>query len=306
MGSHRRGVEKLHFEAVVRKLKKRLRRLSLSYLQNYHENFEKKGHNAKPKFEHWEAKVLIWDWSNAPPEPPIGYRAPRLEQNKLEIPYKYWIYGHPPYGTKWAGESFTSLEENDKQKAVRKARERYWEAVEAVNQRNNILINNEKRRVEVSTKSFNDLTEAWKEKRKAFMKSLGKKPHMPKDLRIEHGEAFEVALKEVIAEKRKEDRLRSVAAKTTEDVRRQADEKKANLKRTERCPYCNGHLGWDTHLDHIYPVSKGGKSTIENLVHVCESCNLNKGDNTLAMFIKKMKFDRDQIEARLEQLDKEF
>jgi 5-methylcytosine-specific restriction endonuclease McrA len=72
------------------------------------------------------------------------------------------------------------------------------------------------------------------------------------------------------------------------------------------CPYCGGQLGLAPHADHIYPISKGGKSVIENLVFVCSDCNNRKRDLTIAMFIRKYALDRGVIEGRLEQLGKEF
>lgn len=43
------------------------------------------------------------------------------------------------------------------------------------------------------------------------------------------------------------------------------------------CPYCGDGLSEnDAHADHIYPVSKGGQSTIRNMVFVCTKCNLKK------------------------------
>lgn len=45
---------------------------------------------------------------------------------------------------------------------------------------------------------------------------------------------------------------------------------------------CN-HCGVDlssvvVHLDHIYPVSKGGTNTDDNVQLLCQSCNARKGD----------------------------
>lgn len=43
----------------------------------------------------------------------------------------------------------------------------------------------------------------------------------------------------------------------------------------ERCRYCGSTQGpfW---IDHVYPASKGGETTINNLVTACKTCNLRK------------------------------
>jgi len=45
------------------------------------------------------------------------------------------------------------------------------------------------------------------------------------------------------------------------------------------CRYC-GRRAMTLHLDHVMPVSQGGRSTIENLVTTCAKCNLKKGGRT--------------------------
>lgn len=42
------------------------------------------------------------------------------------------------------------------------------------------------------------------------------------------------------------------------------------------CRYCGGKKA-PFHLDHVYPVAKGGETTVENLVTACDDCNLQKG-----------------------------
>ena len=37
------------------------------------------------------------------------------------------------------------------------------------------------------------------------------------------------------------------------------------------------------HIEHIIPRSKGGESTLENLVLACPGCNLHKADRTKAV-----------------------
>lgn len=47
-----------------------------------------------------------------------------------------------------------------------------------------------------------------------------------------------------------------------------------------RCVYC-GDTDGPFHLDHIWPVSRGGSNEESNLVTACASCNLSKGSKTL-------------------------
>ena len=35
---------------------------------------------------------------------------------------------------------------------------------------------------------------------------------------------------------------------------------------------------WPLHIDHIVPLSKGGKTTLDNLQTLCAECNLGKGN----------------------------
>lgn len=44
------------------------------------------------------------------------------------------------------------------------------------------------------------------------------------------------------------------------------------------CQYCGTHHNLT--IDHLIPLSKGGKSTWDNLVTACQSCNSRKGDLT--------------------------
>ena len=45
-----------------------------------------------------------------------------------------------------------------------------------------------------------------------------------------------------------------------------------------RCRKC-GRRSNDLEVDHIYPISKGGKSTFDNLQTLCHRCNVKKGAN---------------------------
>lgn len=108
--------------------------------------------------------------------------------------------------------------------------------------------------------------------------------------------------------KRKTDR--AVIAAYKGKSRSLADQIKSELREQtnidSHCPYCGGDMGDDPHCDHVYPVSKGGLSTPQNMVYVCSDCNLKKTALTLTQFIKKYGFRRLEIEQRLEKLGKDY
>ena len=100
--------------------------------------------------------------------------------------------------------------------------------------------------------------------------------------------------------------LRAVAARTTRRSRELAERLKSRLSHQDLCPYCGGSLGDKPHADHIYPLSKGGRSIESNMVLACEGCNMKKGSLTLAGFIRQEGLDRDAVEQRLRVLQKDF
>lgn len=67
-------------------------------------------------------------------------------------------------------------------------------------------------------------------------------------------------------------------------------EQLANLYKTEKnCYWCKCKLEKNnTHLDHFYPLSKGGKHTLNNLVLTCVSCNLSKYNKDPLDFAKEI------------------
>tara|TARA_B100000963_G_C22607579_1_gene663342 strand:+ start:150 stop:1121 length:972 start_codon:yes stop_codon:yes gene_type:complete len=106
-------------------------------------------------------------------------------------------------------------------------------------------------------------------------------------------------------------RLKARATEREEEVRSQMQKYRSyfsdQFKITRKCPYCGKHLTRsDSHMDHIYPVAKGGQSVLENLVFVCSRCNQKKGKLTLNRFISKHRLDQQLIYKRLEKLKKDF
>ncbi|MCJ7809657.1 MAG: HNH endonuclease [Desulfobulbaceae bacterium] len=82
-----------------------------------------------------------------------------------------------------------------------------------------------------------------------------------------------------------EDALFEYALTSEEDIRREK-EKARRLRRTQWwynrlssgiCYYCRRQVGRaDLTMDHIVPLSRGGKSRKGNLVPACKECNNNK------------------------------
>ena len=65
-----------------------------------------------------------------------------------------------------------------------------------------------------------------------------------------------------------------------------------------RCRYC-GTRQLPFHMDHVYPESKGGETTFENLVTSCASCNHRKMV-TVGMWPKPVGyFDTNKLEPIL-------
>lgn len=127
---------------------------------------------------------------------------------------------------------------------------------------------------------------------------------------LERARSWLSKLEDAAARKRRKrdnlNELRARAASNVVETRSIGARVKRKLPVPERCPYCGDSLGPDPHADHIYPVSKGGRSVSRNMVYVCGQCNSNKKNLTLAAFILKFSLDRAAIEQRLQQLGKDF
>ena len=59
---------------------------------------------------------------------------------------------------------------------------------------------------------------------------------------------------------------------------------KVMLRDNFTCQHCGAspakQLGVELHVDHIFPWSKGGETTLENLQTLCSNCNLGKSNIT--------------------------
>lgn len=97
--------------------------------------------------------------------------------------------------------------------------------------------------------------------------------------------------------------IKGIAARSLNKTRQIANKIKTNMEINNNCPYCEQPIV-EVHVDHIFPVAKGGLSTTKNMVRVCSKCNIKKKDLTLNQFIKKYNLNRNLIESNLEALNK--
>ena len=96
----------------------------------------------------------------------------------------------------------------------------------------------------------------------------------------------------------------------TKKVKRKTISKKLRFEVFKRdsftCQYC-GAKAPDVllHVDHITPVSKGGKNTLLNLVTACECCNLGKSNEPLDenAAVKKAQEQAKILQERREQIE---
>jgi len=59
-------------------------------------------------------------------------------------------------------------------------------------------------------------------------------------------------------------------------------------KQNKTCYWCNVNCDKNYHIDHYYPLSKGGKHEVENLVISCPKCNLTKSAKDPLVFAKQI------------------
>jgi 5-methylcytosine-specific restriction endonuclease McrA len=111
--------------------------------------------------------------------------------------------------------------------------------------------------------------------------------------------------KEIVTELRA--RVRVSDSETREAAKKFKRDLHKQVAKWPCCPYCMDALDdQNANLDHIYPVSKGGRSTAKNLVFVCRKCTQKKTNLTLRAVLVKFQIDDSIVHECLELLEKDF
>jgi len=92
---------------------------------------------------------------------------------------------------------------------------------------------------------------------------------------LARGEAARAALEERRAKDAERKRRLGVSASEWSLLRSAVFERDQYV-----CSYCGGDVSDAPQCDHIFPLSRGGKSTLDNLTTACASCNSSKRDKT--------------------------
>ena len=71
-------------------------------------------------------------------------------------------------------------------------------------------------------------------------------------------------------------------------IRQTEIEHQKNRSKKKFCYYCHTPLKGEETIDHIVPMSRGGKNVSDNRVFCCSRCNGLKRDLTLSQFLKML------------------
>jgi hypothetical protein len=82
-------------------------------------------------------------------------------------------------------------------------------------------------------------------------------------------------------------RARRARSRNAEGRHTQADIENLLRLQRHRCANCCNPLGRSYHVDHVYPLAKGGSNWKDNIQLLCQSCNLKKSAKDPILFAQE-------------------
>ncbi len=79
--------------------------------------------------------------------------------------------------------------------------------------------------------------------------------------------------------------IRKARVKNAEGTHTSEELEQMYVSQAGLCAYCEVRLPTDFHLDHMTPISRGGRNDWTNLALTCPTCNLRKNDKTVIEFL---------------------
>jgi HNH endonuclease len=156
-----------------------------------------------------------------------------------------------------------------------------------------------------------ELTSLWRDKFQnddKYRVVKGKEELFAKEIKVIQDEIskYRRAFDSTVLKEEKSAELKAEIASARGHSRVLGNAIRGKLPTDHPCPYCGGGLGQNYQTDHIYPISKGGRSTIRNMVNACSKCNTIKSHLTVYEFSRNYNLNLMKIIDRLRQLDKEI
>ena len=105
----------------------------------------------------------------------------------------------------------------------------------------------------------------------------------------EKAAAYRAAYKKKYPERRKAEKLNRKLKIRTSGVLSNDIVKTLMVSQNCLCVYCKKDIRDNFHVDHIYPVARGGTNTDDNVQLLCPECNLAKSDKDPVVFLASFK-----------------
>ncbi len=156
---------------------------------------------------------------------------------------------------------------------VQRDRDRYYSTIEYQRQRGaEYRANNREKRIACM--------QSWRKRNAERVKAYSRQYHQDhlEECRAKSRKYYRDHLEECLMRSRAWNAKRRLMEKSQGDGYSAADVRLQYKSQKGKCWHCGKDLNGKFHVDHLIPLSKGGKHDASNIVCACPSCNLSKKD----------------------------